>query len=287
MSICYSKHCKGPSYTFTTMEKMLDHILIPKTKICEVTCVETLDDPTYNCSDHIPIVAKFLFQTVRINIPLTIRSTNWSKVSDIHITEYQSKLSNTLQDINVSDVDSMYDDTVNAILDSSKSSFPKGKFNRHAKPYWTEKVKDSHKNQRIARRIWISEGRPRGTQNAAYANYKKAKRIFVNQQKSAIEKIENQFLLDLNKNASCDQKLFWSFVRSRRIKAPLGCTSIKGENGSTQDPQEILNVFKDHFRNVYTPSSQPEYDENFRNLVEEENVKKTAAMKQTESIPII
>ena len=61
MSICYSKHRKGPSYTFTTMEKMLDHILIPKMKISEVTCVEILDDPTYNCSDHIPIVAKFSF----------------------------------------------------------------------------------------------------------------------------------------------------------------------------------------------------------------------------------
>ena len=114
----------------------------------------------------------------------------------------QNSLSTALQSIHYKDVDSFYNEIVKLIAKSANETLPKNKFNKHAKPYWGEAVKTAHRNQRIARRRWIKQGKPRGNDFESYSEYKLLKRKFTNIQKKAIQNIENRFYEELEKTQS-------------------------------------------------------------------------------------
>lgn len=122
-------------------------------------------------------------------------------------------------------------------------TLPKTKYNRNVKPYWTHTVKSAHREQRDARKRWSLEGRPRGMCFQSFAEYKRAKRKFQLAQKSAIESVENEFLNELNPTAECDNRLFWSLIKSRNGKKRPTCTQIQTDNGYSRDPHTISERF--------------------------------------------
>ncbi|WAR12176.1 hypothetical protein MAR_026356 [Mya arenaria] len=174
----------------------------------------------------------------------------------------------------------MYEAIVKAIILSSNQCLPQSKFNRHAKPYWTPEVKKSYSLQREARRVWVLEGQPRGWHNESYAKYKRCKKIFVTTQKTAIENVEKFFNSQLIKAAECDSRLFWSLIKSRKNKRPSACTHLFYKNTSVREPGDILKVFTNYFRDVYSPLQCEHFDNDFKKLVEEKGQTKLNALIQ-------
>ncbi|WAR06531.1 hypothetical protein MAR_021900 [Mya arenaria] len=181
----------------------------------------------------------------------------------------------------------MYEAIVKAIILSSNQCLPQSKFNRHAKPYWTPEVKKSYSLQREARRVWVLEGQPRGWHNESYAKYKHCKKIFVTTQKTAIENVEKLFNSQLIEAAECDSRLFWSLIKSRKNKRPSACTHLFYKNTSVREPGDILKVFTDYFRDVYSLLQCEHFDNDFKKLVEEKVKQLKIKNSTANSIPEI
>ncbi|WAR02903.1 hypothetical protein MAR_009461 [Mya arenaria] len=251
--------CKGPRYTYTTMESMLDHIIISNRDKNLIECVNILDDVMFNVSDHLPVFAIVKVPVIRIINENVNRHIAWQKnKSDTHI-RISSKTRNTIH------VDEMYE-AIEAIILSSNQCLPQSKFNRHAKPYWTPEVKKSYSLQREARRVWVLEGEPRGWHNESYAKYKRCKQIF-----------------QLIEAAECDSRLFWSLIKSRKNKRPSACTHLFYKNISVREPGDILKAFTNYFRDVYSPLQCEHFDNDFKKLVEE----KVKQLKIKKTVPQI
>jgi hypothetical protein len=203
-----------------------------------------------------------------INIIKSNISFAWHKINQSQIDSYQSNLSFLLRKISKADVDTMYDDIVSSIITAANISLPKCSYNKHAKPYWTPKIKEAHTKQRKARREWINEGRPRGLSNKYYENYKSKKYEFIHLQKKEIQNIENVFIKQLEDAAECDNRLFWSLIKMKKGRKLLTCTQLETENGLTRDPDKIADTFRDFYENLYSPLQEPHFDENFKINIE-------------------
>ena len=61
---------------------------------------------------------------------------------------------------------------------------------------------------------------------------------------------------------------FWRLVKKSRKCKGGKIAAIKNANGKVvSDINEILNIWKKHFETLYTPSEDPEYDQNHFNYV--------------------
>ncbi len=120
------------------------------------------------------------------------------------------------------------------------------------------------------RRIWLAQGRPRGHEYPSYINYKNAKRHFINAQKRAIESVEQQFVMQLNESAECDNKLFWSLVKRRKGKKQNTCNQLITESGITRDPSQIAEGFTTYYKQLYSPLNEHHFDNDFKLHVENE-----------------
>ena len=116
---------------------------------------------------------------------------------------------------------SLYDSLVTAIRIAAEVTLPKGQYNKHAKPYWTDEVKEAHRQQRQKRVEWVKQGRPRNNENVYYRSYKDAKR-FRKIQWNAINTIELKYNSELDETAECDTRLFWR----RKTKQLYSCLQV-------------------------------------------------------------
>ena len=122
----------------------------------------------------------------------------------------------------------------------------------HIKPYWTSEVKKAHKNARQKRKIWVSEGKPRGMVYEAYKNYKTAKSEFRSIQQKAIYDHENNTFAELNNAAEHDIRLFWRLFKGTKGKKSNVCYKLKYNNVEARDPQTIAYLFSDYFKMLYS-----------------------------------
>lgn len=70
--------------------------------------------------------------------------------------------------------------------------------------------------ERQKRRIWISEGRPRGMCHKSYKKYKRDKREFHNELQTAHNDFINMFFKDIDEAAECTVRLFWKLIKRQR-----------------------------------------------------------------------
>lgn len=89
--------------------------------------------------------------------------------------------------------------------------------NPFTKPGWTKNVKELNAIERSLRRIWVSEGKPRGMGFQSYRDYKRAKRNFRNAQNLEYEIYLKSVHRDLDEAAisEMDIRLFWRLVKQR------------------------------------------------------------------------
>ncbi|WAR12540.1 hypothetical protein MAR_026720 [Mya arenaria] len=107
--------------------------------------------------------------------------------------------------------------------------------------------------------------------------------FFCNDTKIAIENVEKYFNSLLIEAAECDSRLFWSLIKSRKNKRPSACTHLFYKNTSVREPGDILKVFTNYFRDVYSPLQCEHFDNDFKKLVEE----KVKQLKIKKTVPQI
>ena len=117
------------------------------------------------------------------------KSILWVKCSDTVLESYRNevlqKLSASISQSNQQDPNEI-NNALTQTLHSAAMKLPQGKFNKHAKPYWSPTLKADHTHARHLRRTWISEGRPGGHHHPSYLLYKEAKIQFRRQQRQHI-----------------------------------------------------------------------------------------------------
>ncbi|KAK3108810.1 hypothetical protein FSP39_016208 [Pinctada imbricata] len=190
---------------------------------------------------------------------------------------YRESLTKVLQEnlakrelLSLSDIDDFCCDFTNILIANADECIPKSRFNPRKRPDWTREVKALHDVERAKRRVWLSQGRPRGMHNTSYREYKRAKRDFRNALDIAHENYMTEVLRDINESAECDLRLFWRLIRKQKPRSCRHYPEIVDVNGNTHnDPDSVANAFADHFEQIYTPDSQS-FDNDFQASIDAE-----------------
>ena len=122
-------------------------------------------------------------------------------------------------------------------------------------PGWTDHVADLYDASREARSLWLSHGKPR--QGPIYDLHLKSK-MNVKYAIRYVKKHEAQLRKDslAKKLSNCNSKEFWKEIQSmNNSNTPLPDV-IDSVSGATN----ILNVWKDHYSNLFNTLKKCKYD---------------------------
>ena len=179
---------QGESYTFVQKQTMLDYILLPKMSQIQLLSYNILEEGSFSMtSDHLPILAEIEFVCSKHNLMYSVTSLPaWHKASPDNIENYRVTLRQRLSFLDAYDIKSVEDLDVfcnnftQILLECANTVIPQSAYKPYKRPDWTRDVKEAHDAERAKRRIWLSEGRPRGMLHESYREYKRAKRAFRN-----------------------------------------------------------------------------------------------------------
>ena len=169
------------------------------------------------------------------------------------------------------DIETFNNALIDILSSNSAKCIPTSKHNAHRKPGWTKAVKDLHAVERAMRRRWIREGRPRGMEYASYREYKRAKRAFRNVHDTEYDNFLQSVYREIDEAAELDLRLFWKLVKRRRPRSSRIYPEIRDATGKTHhEPIDIANAFADFYQNIYHPSNNDSFDENFKVITDME-----------------
>lgn len=142
--------------------------------------------------------------------------------------------------------------------------------NPFTKPGWTKNVKkELHAVAKSLRRIWVSEGKPRGMGFQSYRHYKRAKRNFRNAQNLEYDIYLKSVHRDLDEAAEMDIRLFWRLVKQRRPRPSRIYPEICDASGTTHnDPDGVANAFAEIYEEIYRPLEDDHFDNRFKHVIE-------------------
>ena len=165
--------CSGASTSHVNYngqsESLIDHIILPVEKVDLVIDCSILDDDSLNVSNHRPIVCTIKLPTIRVETRSSC-SINWRNVRSEWLDNYQQNF-NIDENVNnlfkydiatTNDIDVFYDAIVLLIRKITNKCISKSKFKHCLKPYWNKELTEAHKCMKYKRRVWVSDGKPRG-----------------------------------------------------------------------------------------------------------------------------
>ena len=129
-------------------------------------------------------------------------------------------------------------------------------------------MKELHDTERHLRKIWVSEGRPRGMDHASYKNYKHAKRNFRNQLNAEHERFISNAFRDIDEASECDVRLLWKLMKRLRPRNVRTYPVIDFEGRSYDDPSGVSLAFAQHFYDICNPQETDNFDSNIFSEIE-------------------
>ena len=231
---------------------MIDHILVDRSlENSSIDCRVVKDGEWVLTSDHFPIVATIGLRKVtptETGLGTENLQRNdmvaWRKITNEDISRYQSHIETALGLSPYGDVSpNMLSDRITNISHmAAENSLPHNRFNKYLKPYRTADVKEAHRIARYNRRLWIAEGRPRGSNFVSYTNNKVAKARFRKLQRTESDAYMEKVFNDLDKAAGLDYRLFWRLLRSRQTKTKTFCDTLNVGNACYDSPEDVSVV---------------------------------------------
>ena len=263
-------HHSDQEFTYVRNRSKLDHILIEQTLINKIEQYKTLPEKDVFTSDHLPLIAS-LNVTKQKQVNLTDRKCiAWDKCNACELNSFENTLSQYLSSLTFTskmDPNQLSDFIVSSTLKSAENCLPKGKFNKHTKPYWSRDLRQAHAESRRLRRIWINIGRPRGVEYESYQRYKSAKRNFRRKQRIACNLFLNKTFEELDKAAHLDVNLFWKLVKRKKKNVPNVCAEIIYKN-VTYAEENVSNGFSEFFKDTFDfPETSEDYPFGFTDKV--------------------
>ena len=195
----------------------------------------------------------------------------WDKLDEADIfVKYKHPLENltrslsdslSKEDLSKEELEKCIDSLIYKMKHAAES-IPSSKFQQHIKPFWNERLNELKKVKVNTYRAWVKVGRPRDRENPVRIEYIGAKKLFRKELKRIGRQYEDDQIAAAVKAAEVDRGQFWRLVKKARKGSGGKIASIKDKNGKVvSDLNSILNVWKEHFQNLYTPKNCPEYDQ--------------------------
>ena len=273
----------GPvdTYVGPTGSSMIDHILVSADMEDDILTCHTSDDNVLNTSDHRVVSVTLNVENVRARAGDVKRGNiiRWEKLSqeDIRVkytTPLEADLFGLIDvmckvEIKREDVDKCFDDLIKCITLRSKA-IPTSKFKKHLRPYWNEKLTLLKKQKVLKHSLWVNKGRPRVKGDIYWEEHKEARKAFVKELRRMHREYENDSVAQVINTAETDRGCFWRLVKKSRGNDANKAQSIKTKQGKVvNDTDEVLNVWRQHFEDLYTPKQKDGYEEEHYNVVTE------------------
>ncbi len=292
-SLSVRADCVGPDYSFDAGvgRSLIDHIIIPSDLNDVVTsCIivdKTADmDGPRNYSDHLVVIG--VLDTGKLDCAVTSTTScdeasqprvDWKNANISQLADYSLALAVLLPDIGplnaetcvCQDVDKYMAALTTCIHEAASITLPISTFSKFKKPYWKRGVNAKHKLMKTARKSWLNAGKPRGRECETYAAYKDSKREFRCTQRRAVAQEEVTAFENLDVLAGNNINKFWRALKKLR-QNKTGTSDQAGmmfEGKMTREPGEIADGWANYFADLYTPKQCGEFDDNFRQCIED------------------
>jgi len=168
------------------------------------------------------------------------------------------------------DIDRLYHDLKQAIIETSDICIPKSTFCSHLKPYWTKELKQLHNIQKDLRIIWIQQGKPRGNEHISYREYKHAKYTFAKALKKSASTYEQTKYDDISRYHEMDMSAFWKYVRKRKDMDDNSVV-MRDDRLSYDTPESQLHMRKDHYEHLLNEQTDDTgFDNDFKDIIDAE-----------------
>ena len=129
-------------------------------------------------------------------------------------------------------------------------------------------MKPLHEKCRHFRKIWITQGRPRDPNNAFFCAYKHAKRDFRKQLRRKAYEYDSKEYEIFENIFEQDRGAFQRTMSTRRKDRGLQSYTLKINGKTIDDPNELREVWKDHYSDLYKLKYNSNFDANFTSYVE-------------------
>ena len=274
--------CEGPIETYYTNNGLtkttVDHIFIPQEQISSILHAAVLEECSSNLSTHMPVSCVLKTQIPRKSCSSYNRKIlDWKRIESANCQQkYQDKLSELFsgdyfQDTNIrteSELEHFAECVVTNLKIAANSSVPYKKPKPHLKSYWNSNLTSLNKKAKHFWKTWIKDGRPRGSQYASFKNYKQAKQEFRNAQRRAIFEEESNDFHKLERQYDIDKSVFDNKVTRSCRKTVNNNEFLQIDGKRVESTEELLEVWQNHYENLYTPKEEPGFDNSFKRFVE-------------------
>lgn len=281
--------CTGPVETFYsnegTVATTVDYILVQKQSLSLIeSCVSQMDDHCDNLSFHLPVAC-----SIKINLMPPAASSqsknrrNFVRVSAWKVVQQDTAICQSYQDavkckldcskdtfISIDSVDKV-EDAVRCICNVLKSAedekVPITKFKPYLKPNW-KSLKSFHNESRRCRAKWIRNGRQREHSNKYFVEYKNAKRLFRREIRRKQHETESKQFESLEEMFETDRSSFYKALSKIRKKKGKDFIGLKVDDNIVTEETELLNVWKAHYSDLFTPKDNVDFDAEFKESIE-------------------
>ena len=248
-----------------------------------------IDDNFENFSDHLPISIHLKLSTVLTiqETPVLPNRVAWRRLTDNEIrTKYTIPVEHEIRElaqkylldlncntslIHYGMVDTVLNELTKSLVKIANSNLPKSLFKPHVKPYWSKDLNDLKKAAKTCWRTWTDNGRPRDPDCPIFKEYKAAKSCYRAGLRRAKHKYNLDSYNDIIASSEIDQRAFWNLVNRKRTKVHKPKVSkLKSLDNLVSDPDCVLNIWREHFCNLATPSDNISFDNSHKVRVEAE-----------------
>ena len=288
--------CTGPMFTYDVEgvgRSYIDHCLVNRRLYNQIQKCYVIDDNVINTSDHLPVCVQIHVSTSFKRTPSCKKcDIAWYKLDSLAIeTEYTNTVNNQMSillekwsvfphelEMDVSQVngkvgvDSMLH-AVTEVMQTCSQNLPRKGYNKALKPYWTCSLKSLSKRKRHIYSIWQKAGCPRNCDNVIWTEYKYVKKLFRKEQRIAIREFEVKNMKQLIEHSEIDSAYFWYLVNISRKTYTKQITPLLVDNNLLSEVSEVKSAWASYFEDMFTPSKDRVFDDNWFHHVNESVVK--------------
>ncbi|XP_053388470.1 uncharacterized protein LOC128551599, partial [Mercenaria mercenaria] len=279
--LCNGAYYSNVSYN-SSRETLIDHILLSQNDIGCVKACFILDENCLNVSNHRPLVCTLAISVNENKATKNINannSINWKNVKPQNIDKFRAYLnsSNVLSECisreisSTKDIDELYSKIISTIQEASDKCIPKSKFKPFIKPYWNSDLDRYHKNMSIKRTLWLNENRPRYENCTSFKEYKDSKRMFRTLHRKVVQQYVEKVETEIDTAAEIDNNEFWRLINKERKKNRTSPVFEMNFNDNIcNNPVDINRGWRDYFTELYKPTRNADFDDEYMKLRKEE-----------------
>ncbi|CAG2225453.1 unnamed protein product [Mytilus edulis] len=273
-----AKYPTDHTYFQGTSRSQIDYILIKvnenNMRLKELIQVKILREG-HNTSDHYPVSADLCIElsaSQKQQKEVVRTKINWEKVNK---DNYALKVQEVLKDRKYLNIRTPYgiDQATNQLLTGLNNAldtcYPrrKSKFNRRKKISWSPKLANAVSKSKKAFFLWKKAGSPPSKDNIYTIHRLDSKRLVRSIQRQQSADKRNQLHEEIMNASDRDNELFFRLIKTQRSSSSQFTHTLQTPDKEASTPDDINELFKEHFANLAKTKENPFFDKEHDNLV--------------------